>query len=307
MEPGVSQHAADLHAIRDQPVPRTATDLGQAAAVNLAMVQRGLGLVAAAVFLMAACSREVPSDRPVSAAPAPSIVVTPTSPTPTLDSAASFVPLPTAPTMSSESGGELLIACDGPPFSTSLFDQPADAESNPHPAAAYFRSMDVESVGMYAPVTEGWWMMPDTPTQVWFLARFSDEWFVYYRVDFGAEGWTSNRSGECTLTPASPRQDLSDATWELDPEGAPLDASSTTVDVLVTERVCTGGATLADRLLRPAVIYGPESVMVIVGATLDGGPVECPADLDVPLRVMLREPLGDRTVRGWVPPPDCCG
>lgn len=233
--------------------------------------------------------------------------MTPATPTPAPEPPASFVPLPTAPTPPSAPGGELLIACDGPPFSTSLFDQPADAESHPHPAAAYFRSMRVEATDMYAPVTEGWWMIADTPTQVWFLGRFSDEWFVYYRVDFGAEGWTSNRSGECTLTPASPRQDLSVATWELDPAGAPLDASSRSVDLLVAEIACTGGATLADRLLRPAVIYGPESVMVIVGATLEGDPVECPVDRHVPLRVELREPLGDRTVRGWVPPPECCG
>jgi len=265
-----------------------------------------LGLVVAALAL--SCSREVPSDQPVTPSEAPpSIVATPVAPTPVPQPTTTFVPLPTAPTLSPAPGGELLIACDGPPFSVSMFDRPANGELDPHPAAAFFRSMNVEDTGMYAPVTEGWWMLPDQPTQVWFLARFSDDWFEYYRVDFGPEGWSSNRSGECNLWPAVGDEALSTATWELDPEGASPRPSSTSVDLLVTELACTGGARVDDRLLAPAVIYGPESVMIIVAAVPLPATGDCLRGPSAKLRVEFREPLGDRTVRGWVPPPECCG
>lgn len=266
-----------------------------------------IGIVLA-MLLVSACSREVPSDRPVPPpAPPPSRNASPVPRDLPSEPTTTFVPLPTAPSIPAEPGGELLVACNGPPFSTTLFDRPADDELHPHPAAAFFRSMEVESTGMYSPIVGGWWMVADHVTPVWFLGRIDDEWFNYYRVDFGPEGWSSNRSGECTLTPGSTRRDVSAATWELDPGRVPLDPSSRWVDVLVSEQVCTGGAPLADRLLRPAVVYGPESVMVIVGAVLEGDAVDCHEDRAARLRVELREPLGDRTIRGWVPPPECCG
>lgn len=281
-----------------------------AAGVNRAMrIYHPFLLVAlGAPLVVAACSREVPSDVPLPPPEAPAtLVVSPVPPAPTPTHTTTLVPLPTAPTLSAEPGGELLIACDGPPFSTSLFDRPADDELDPHPAAAFFQSMQVEETGMYAPVIEGWWMVADRPTQVWFLARFSDEWFEYYRVDFGPEGWSSHRSGECMLYPAFAMGNLSGTTWTLDSAADPLEPSSTSVDLLVTEIECTGGARVDDRLLAPAVVYGPESVLIIVAAIALEGAGDCPSNPPARLRVELREPLGDRTVRGWVPPPECCG
>jgi hypothetical protein len=271
------------------------------------MSRRRSLLVAVVLIGLAACSREVPSDvPPPSPEPPPTIVASPVPPAPTPSSSETFVPLPTAPTLSAEPGGELLIECDAPPFSTSLLDRPADGELAPHPAAAFFRSMNVERTSVYGPVAEGWWAVADQATQIQFLGRRDDEWFIYHRVHFGPEGWASTNAGECTLRPGSMRG-LSRATWELDPAEAPLQPWSTSVDVLVTEIECTGGARVDDRLLRPAVIYGPESVMIIVAAVVLEGAGDCLANPRAPLTVRLREPLGDRTVRGWVPPPNSGG
>jgi len=215
--------------------------------------------------------------------------------------------LPTAPTLSAEPGGELFIACDGPPFSTSLFDRPADAGANPHPAAAYFRSLNVDRTSVYGPASDGWWTVPDQVTQVQFLGRRDDEWFIYHRIEFGQDGWSSRNAGECTLGPSFANGELSTATWELDPEATPLEPTSMSVDLLVTELECTGGARVDDRLLRPAVIYGPESVMIIVAAVALQNAGDCLANPAASVRVQLREPLGDRPVRGWVPPPNSGG
>jgi hypothetical protein len=272
---------------------------------------RHLLLVAAFVLAVAAaCSREVPSDSPVpppSPQAAPTIVASPAPPAPTPLPTTTFVPLPTAPTLSAEPGGELLIACDGPPFSASVFDRPADDELEAHPAAALLRSLIVDWGPDTARVTEGWWKLADTVTQVWYLGRLSDDTYMYFRIDFGADGWTSNRLGDCNLWPAIEIVDLSPATWELDAGAAPLEASTTTLDVLVTEVACTGGASIEDRLLQPAIVYGERTVTIIVAAVAldDGG--DCPANPAAPLRVELREPLGDRGLRGWEPPPEGTG
>lgn len=284
--------------------------MGAATDVNRSMRTPGRSLIAVASLLAiaAACSRQVPSESPLLPPEArPSIIASAVVPTPTAAPTTTFVPLPTSPKTLAEPGGELLIACDGPPFSASLLNRPADDELAAHPAAAFFRSMNVDDAGMYEPVMEGWWMVADQMTQVWFIGRLTDEWFEYYRVDFGPEGWTSHRSGECTMWPGLAMGDLSGAIWELDSSAAPLVPSSTSVDLLVTEIECTGGAPVDDRLLRPAVIYGPESVLIIVAAVRLADAGDCPANPPTRVRVELREPLGDRTVRGWVPPPSCCG
>ena len=85
--------------------------------------------VASVLAIAAACSRQVPSESPLPPPEArPSIVASAVVPTPTAALATTFVPLPTSPKTLAEPGGELLIACDGPPFSASLLDRPADDE-----------------------------------------------------------------------------------------------------------------------------------------------------------------------------------
>lgn len=158
-----------------------------------------------------------------------------------------------------------------------------------------------------ARVTEGWWSIADKPTQVWFLGRLDDDTYAYHRIDFGADGWTSNRFGDCTLWPAIEIVGISPATWEVDPRQPAPGPSSTAIDVLVTEVACSGGASIEDRLLQPAIVYGARSVTIIVAAVAleDGG--DCLANPAALLRVELREPLGDRVIRGWEPPPEGTG
>lgn len=100
---------------------------------------------------------------------------------------------------------------------------------------------------------------------------------------------------------------LSPATWDLDPEPPPPEPTSTAVDLLVTEVACTGGASVEDRLLHPAIVYGERTVTIVVAAATpeDGG--DCPANPPAPMRVELREPLGERSLRGWEPPPEGTG
>lgn len=204
-------------------------------------------------------------------------------------------------------GGELLIACDGPPFSTSVLDRPADAELEAHPAAELLRSMIVDPRFEAGRVTEGWWKTADAVTEVWYLGRIPDDTYIYYRIEFGAAGWTSNRFGDCGLWPAVEMVGLSPATWQLDPAAADLEPETITVGLLVTELACRGGASVEDRLLQPAVIYGERAVTIITAAAVLTELGDCPADPAAPLQVDLREPLGDRVLRGWEPPPEGTG
>jgi hypothetical protein len=265
-----------------------------------------LGLVVAALAL--SCSREVPSDQPVPPPEAPpSISVTAVPPPPTPEPTTSIVPVPTEPSLTAEPGGELLIACYDPPFSASVLDRPADDELEAHPAAALLRSM-IDDPGFETErVTEGWWKIADEVTQVWYLGRIADDTYVFFRITFGSDGWAWDLAGDCTIGPAVEVVGLSPATWDLDPAQPAPEPSSTGIDLLVTEVACSGGASIEDRLLQPAIVHGKQTVTIIVAAVAleEGG--DCLANPAAPLRVELREPLGDRVLRGWEPPPEGTG
>jgi hypothetical protein len=262
-----------------------------------------LGLVIAALAL--SCSRAVPSDEPPPPPEAPpSVVVStvPATPTPAPVSIATVPPLPTLPPLSAEPGGELLIECFGPPFSASTFDRPTDDELEAHPAAALLRSMIVDPGYETGRIVEGWWKIADAVTKVWYLGRIGDDTYMSFRIDFGADGWTSTQIGDCNVWPALEMIGLSPASTELDPDAPDLEPSSRTVEMLVTEVACTGGASIEDRLLQPAIVYGEQSVTIIVAAVGLAVAGDCRSNPPARLRVELREPLGDREVRGWAPP-----
>jgi hypothetical protein len=62
----------------------------------------------------------------------------------------------------------------------------------------------------------------------------------------------------------------------------------------VTERVCSGGPPLDDRLLPPSITYGTDAITVTFLARRLVGGHECLGDPNFRVVVELREPIGQR-------------
>jgi hypothetical protein len=99
---------------------------------------------------------------------------------------------------------------------------------------------------------------------------------------------------------------LSLATWTFPPDGARPGPESTSFEALVSERACTGGQEMGERLQAPLVAYGPTTVTILFGARPLPGAHECPGNPSTRVEVRLREPLGDRGLRdgAFYPPAD---
>lgn len=193
--------------------------------------------------------------------------------------------------------GEIRYSCSGPPgFLPTLLDQEPIAEFESHPSAAALRrtiqagdQADMLSAG-------GYWLASRDESGAQYIARGpagADPPFV--EATFNNEGgsWTLAGWGQCQ--PTIVLDDLSVATWTLDPALPPPDAATTSFTALVTERTCTGGQPLLGRLLPPSIAYGADTVTVVVAATpLPGDVFTCQGNPSTRVTVELGEALGDR-------------
>lgn len=224
-------------------------------------------------------------------------------------------PLPVAPPAEAAPGqgiGEIRYSCTGPPgFLPSMLDQEPTAELESHPSAEGLRLTIAR--GQQADILPqgGYWLAFRDDSTAQYIARSpgaggEDPRFV--EATFNNEGsapWTLAGWGECR--PTIVLDGLSLATWSLDPNLPPPDATATTLTAIVTERACTGAQPMVGRLLPPSITYGAESISLVFAARpLQGEMFTCPGNPSTRVTVELSEPLGDRRLLdgGLFPPRD---
>lgn len=204
--------------------------------------------------------------------------------------------------------GDTRYACEGPPgFLPRTFEQPAAAELEDHPSAAALRAAIGEGGQAVDLPESGYWLVHRDDRSATYLAREpeGDPPFASATIDFDGTAWTLGVWEQCR--PAIVLDGLSLATWTLDPDVPPPDASAMTFAAVVTERACTGAKPMGARLQPPSITYGQTSVLVVFAARpLEGDDFDCPGNPSTSVVVQLREPLGSRRLldAGMFPPVD---
>ncbi|RYC14608.1 hypothetical protein [Nocardioides zhouii] len=116
------------------------------------------------------------------------------------------------------------------------------------------------------------------------------------------EGWKWTGHGNCWhLAPV-----LDDGTWVNLSSTKPLDTTSTTVTVDVTELACTGSRDPVPHLDEPSIVTTSHDVTVYWTSRPPQGAQECPGNPTVSQQLTLDEPLGDRVLLDgsrWPPVP----
>ena len=200
------------------------------------------------------------------------------------------------------------VTCGGPAFPASALSGRGNAEADSGPEADALRTLleRPEAAGML-PRT-GWRLAVHTGDTVVYIADlavvgdsapFAD--VTLERVD-GA--WQTRGFGQCRpVADVGPGLGLAEfrvaGHERLTPETIEL-------DVLVTERACNSGEDARGRIVEPAIIPTAEAIIVVFGVIPRGGNHTCPSNPETPTRLILPEPLGDRTLLDGsaVPPRD---
>lgn len=178
------------------------------------------------------------------------------------------------------------------------------AETADHPAAEALRSL--LAWDNVLPTRDGWRIVVlSEDDAVFLLPATPDEGSTFWNASFhrADSSWVYVRSGQCDAKPWF--EGIEVAYWELAPGEQP-GPDSRTLRVLVYEQACASGNSPEGRIVRAAVTYLEDSVIVILGTKPLPGPQMCggphpPAEFSVE----LREPLGDRQLLdGCVLPPE---
>jgi hypothetical protein len=197
--------------------------------------------------------------------------------------------------------------CDSPPgFPLSVFDQPAIAELEVSPSGDALRTALTQDLAANRFPRSGYWLVGRGPARADYVAR-SDAGnapFVYASLEIHDGVWTLSGFGECR--PSLVLEGRSLATWTLDPDSPAPNDRATSFAALVTERSCTGGRAMGERLLPPTITYLPDTVGVVFSARPLAGGQDCPGNPSTRVVVELREPLGKRRLvdGAFFPPAD---
>jgi hypothetical protein len=188
--------------------------------------------------------------------------------------------------------GQLQLTCGSPlAFPPAALSGPPGAEQADHPAAEALRQL---LQGDSPPSRPGWRVVVLSAKHALFLLPgLAQEGVSYWNAEFeNREGsWTYVRSGQCDLQPFF--SGIEPARWDLAP-GEALQANTTTLRVLVTDRGCSSGQSPEGRIVPAAVIYDANSVMVIFGVKPLPGSQTCEPAPAAAVSLELREALGNR-------------
>jgi hypothetical protein len=203
-----------------------------------------------------------------------------------------------------------LVGCWGaaPAFSPDRLTGTADAESGSSAAAAVLRDLLASGQNPGYP-SQGWYLAFESSDQVMFLAGASSP-SGYEQVtvergsggQFATDGWSLSTYGSCVLY-AMPPEGYGTASWRLDP-AYPVTPASTELHLLVTENACHGTVAASQDRIRADVVYGDESVTVLISVRRDQGVWTCPTPPSASYVLQLAEPLGDRDLEdggSWPP------
>jgi hypothetical protein len=197
--------------------------------------------------------------------------------------------------------------CDAPPgFLLSVFEQPAIAELEAGPSGDAFRAALTQDLAANGFPKSGYWLVARGPARADYVARSvaGNAPFVYLSFEIHDGVWTLWGYGECR--PSLVLEGRSLATWTLDPDAPAPNDLATSFAALVTERSCTGGKAMGERLLPPTISYLPDTIRVVFSARPLAGGHDCPGNPPTRVVVELREPVGDRRLvdGAFFPPAD---
>lgn len=199
-----------------------------------------------------------------------------------------------------------LVSCGGEPYPARALRGPTGAEAADTPPAAALRRMIAGGNFEDVPDT-GWRVLVDRPDLVVFGAGEPNEgdgdgWLTEVRVSDDGDGFDIDGSSHW----CRPKLHLpgSLVSFSIAPDTV-LQRGTRSLDVVVSQRGCTGGAPVVDRLRPPAVRYGPDRVEVLFTADpLPRAIYTCIGLPPEPATLRLDEPLGDRLVldaSNWPP------
>lgn len=205
-------------------------------------------------------------------------------------------------TATSTTNGGPRVGCPfgGPFFPLSVVDTaPPLLEDSEAPEIADAIAGFLSEMGEPFPV-DGWrlielverdsaWLVHVGTPEVPVLSFMSVDW---------DDGWVwdgASIPNDCVLEFESDL-DASVVDWELDPDTT-LTPDRTSVVVIATERACTSGQAIGNRLDEPQVILTADSVSIGLSARPVGGDQDCPDNPAQRIVVDLGEPLGDREIR----------
>jgi hypothetical protein len=198
---------------------------------------------------------------------------------------------------------QVALTCGGDSFSAGVLRSAPGAELADHPASealrAAIRNRDVLS-------DAGWRLAILSRDEALFLLerQRSDGTTSYWRAGFtrGAPAWRLADHGTCELRPAF-GTGYGAAWWELAPGSSPA-FDTTTIEVLVTEQACSGGASAEGRVAEPAITYAAAITVYFGVKTLPGGRT-CQPGPPILVSVDLAEPVAERPLLdGGVFPPE---
>jgi hypothetical protein len=194
---------------------------------------------------------------------------------------------------------EARYSCGGPPgFEPSLFDEPGTAESEDHPSAAALRVILAERDPDFDFLPDaGWWLVARDEGIARYIARQPGEGpgqpMAHAEFEHQTGRWRITGWGDCR--PTILLDELSVASWVLDPALPTPGRAATQITALVTEQVCTGGQAMGARLQAPRIAYTDDAVLVVFPVVpLGGAGNDCPGNPPTRVTFELREPLGDR-------------
>lgn len=150
--------------------------------------------------------------------------------------------------------------------------------------------------------SNGWpadgWVVLTEMDELATVVRFAAGAMYVIGAEQGRNGWIwagSSGGGPCDVARRLP-SGMGAVKWELDASFPAPDATSTEIHVLATERGCTGGSELGERLLGPQIVETDDQVRIVFAAIPLVGAQNCPGNPPTPVTIALAQPLGTRTL-----------
>jgi len=187
-----------------------------------------------------------------------------------------------------------LYTCGGASFDPRQLEGPGDLEESDSELGEALRRLLATPDG--AMTDSGWRVVHEKEDETLVAAPSPEGEHPYVTATFTrTEGeWKPAGWGDCLPTVAL--EDRSPALWSLRSDPAP---DATEVELMVTERGCSGGRELTEANTRADVQYLPDSVVITMSVDPlpdvgENGGYTCVGVSPVPITVQLEEPLSGR-------------
>lgn len=215
----------------------------------------------------------------------------------------SETPLDAAFDVLPQAGGDTLLTCDEEPFPATALEGLVPLATSDHPAASTMTTMlesdDADWIVLSAEPSRAMFSKYDAGASDAGSAIEVTALALLKGGTWEVSGWTFG----CDLKVGLP-EGIGPVDVFADPNSPP-DPNATSIDVLVSEVICTGGSEMGDRLLGPQVVETETEVILAFAAVKRPGQTyDCPTNPFVPITIELDAPLaGRRVVNGLRLPP----